>query len=245
VNKTPSRVDNSPAQNFALAYAVGNILGGIWYVIYIWHKSLPDLSVYGSLFGIRIVFIKRQRNIGRFALFMTFTAFALEFLLLFILPYIAPERIKTFNRVALWSFAASVFCANILFTIVLIVLLRVYNSSLEALAQRRNTLSELNLAAIDEDDGKTRFRIDVSVARNEQSRTKELAQTEKDIQSARTLHHIQIASSWIAVLTATGVILGLLYVPQMNENFYISFSVLNMFSLLVSLSMELNLVFLY
>jgi len=250
VNKIESRVENNPGQDLALAYGVGNILAGIWYVNYIWYKSLPDLQVYGRLFGFRGFVIKRQLNIARLILLLSYSAFLSQIVLLFILPTKNPENLKKYNFYALWSFAGLSFGSVLFLTVVLGALLRVYQSSLEALELRKKALeNEANTTKEGDDieeDRQKPFKIEVSFGDNSASIEERLAAIsikESEILTARTNQHRQIAGSWIVICMTVAVILGILYIPEMQTNYYLSFSTLTMLAILVANAMVINVVF--
>mmetsp|Transcript_2856 Transcript_2856/g.3224 ORF Transcript_2856/g.3224 Transcript_2856/m.3224 type:complete len:513 (+) Transcript_2856:88-1626(+) len=230
-----SRVANNPYQNLAIGYSISAMVGGFWYMVYLWYRSLPELTVYGKLFGLSKLFIRFNRWVRYICFFFVTLTFTVFTLLLYVLPLVNPDRLEVWNRATMLAIIAFVLAAQLFLTFVIAMLLKVYSSSLEALDLRKRTV---RLQAQAEEESKpegnqrnvdTPFKITIikpATASETLDVEANILEKEKEIKRARLTQIALLGFSWLGVIFCFLLIILLLFVEFVKTNYYIFFTAL-------------------
>jgi len=256
VNEIDSRAENNPYQNFSLGFCVGSIVGGFWYLVYLWYRSLPELTVYGRLFGLSNLFIKYNYLVKWISLFFVILSFAVFLLFLFLMPAVEPTQLRRWNDATMWSIAVLVVAAELFLTFVVLMLLKVYNSSLEALDIRKKsiqlqkeTADDANQEKSEQNNMEAPFKIQIIKKANVNDSSlslnveKSILEKESDIMKARRTQLALLGFTWFGTCCCLGLIVGSLYVDFLSSNYYIFFTTLSVVASFAAIFLNYMVVF--
>mmetsp|Transcript_5847 Transcript_5847/g.6677 ORF Transcript_5847/g.6677 Transcript_5847/m.6677 type:complete len:483 (-) Transcript_5847:56-1504(-) len=248
VNDEPTKADLQWFQLWNGGWALASIVAGIWFLIFIWYKNLPELSVYGKLFGLSGLFINYSYLLGYLVSFMMVSSYILGLTFSFLLPTIYPEDLDKWDDALIWIIAVMIVLAIFLLVYLLVSLLRVYNSSLEALDLRRRAVEQASRNEVTENQEDVRdpdkpFKIQITSEKtNSEQVLKNLLKKQKELKRAQQIGRFILVFGVTAFVYAVLMAMGMLYIEGLAHNFWISFSSLTFLAQLVALLLNTMLV---
>ncbi|GBG27845.1 Hypothetical Protein FCC1311_040682 [Hondaea fermentalgiana] len=214
----------SPARDlleasYAIAGSALIISGHI--VSYKWYQSLPSIRRYGALFGINPLLVKYPFVLKAITLFSSVASVACLVTFILVLPIVEPERTETWAVATLGTLCGAVLSWGFNITYLTHLLLRIYRRAKWTILRR----STLNVQVHSLSSQGIHFghagRVALSIAKDSNEPD---AVIYREFRSMRTILYGVLIMVGSGTLIISVLLLGSIFILEMQESLYITFS---------------------